>query len=214
MCVIYCSNIDDVFEALKSEHHSNEWRIFIDSSKAILKVALSNVNIVKQIKASLKAVHASALKETHESKELILRLINYSAYNWNICGDFKVIDLFLGMQIGYIKHQCFLCLWDSRDDEQHYIKKDWPLRETFVPGRFNIHHVLLVDLKEMYLPLMHIKLGLSKNFFKTMDQDGRGFRYLQAKFLAKFETRLNAGIFIGPEIRKLMINSLKKILIH
>ena len=94
--------------------------------------------------------------------ELILRLINYSVYIWNICGKLKVISLPLGMQMGYTEKQHFLCLWDSHDDKQHYIKKEWPLREMFVPGRFSIHHVPLVDSKNINLPLMHIKLGLFK----------------------------------------------------
>ena len=68
-------------------------------------------------------VLVTALKETHKTMKLILRLINYSAYNWNICGDLKVSGLRLGMKMGYTKHQCFLCLWDSRDDEQTYQKK-------------------------------------------------------------------------------------------
>ena len=76
-------------------------------------------------------------------------------------------------------------LWDSHDDEQHYIKKDWPLSETFVPERFNIHHVPLVDPKKINLPLMHITLRLFKNFDKAIDPDDCGFRYLQQKFSAK-----------------------------
>ena len=54
---------------------------------------------------------------------------------------------------------------------------------------------------------MHITLGWFKNFVKTIDQDGYGFRYLQ-KFSAKFEAKLKTGIFIGPEIRKLMNDKL------
>ena len=118
--VCYCSNIDGLFEALESEHHSNEWRLFIDSSKASLKAVLLNNG---NEKSSILLVHTTALNETHETIELILRLINYSPYNWNISGNLKVIGLLLGMQIGYTKHQCFLRFWDSRDDEQHLSKK-------------------------------------------------------------------------------------------
>ena len=110
--------------------------------------------------------------------------------------------------MGYTRHQCFLCLWDSRDDEQHYIKKDWPLRGTFAPERFNIRHVPLVDPKKIYLPPLHIKLDLFNNFVKAINQVGCGFMYLQQKFSAKFETKLKAGIFIGLVIRKLMNDKL------
>ena len=55
---------------------------------------------------------------------------------------------------------------------------------------------------------MHFKLGLFKNFVKGIDQDGCGFRYLQQKFSTKFEAKLKAGIFVGPDIGKLMNNKL------
>ena len=101
MC--YCSSIDGLFEALESEHHSNEWRLFIDSSKTSLKAVLLNNG---NEKPSISLIHVTALKETHETIELILHLINYFAYNWNwnICGDLKVIGLLLGMQMGYARH--------------------------------------------------------------------------------------------------------------
>ena len=57
---------------------------------------------------------------------------------------------------------------------------------------------------------MHIKLGLLKSFVKAIDQDGCGFRYLQQKFSAKSKEKLKAGIFIVPEIRKLMNDKLFK----
>ena len=47
--------------------------------------------------------------------------------------------------MGYTKHQCFLCQWDSRDDSRHCNHKKWPARKEFVPGRFNVQHVPLVD---------------------------------------------------------------------
>ena len=40
--VCYCSNIDSHFEALESEHHSKEWKLFIDSSKASSTAVLLN----------------------------------------------------------------------------------------------------------------------------------------------------------------------------
>ena len=97
-----------------------------------------------------------------------------------------------------------MCHWNSRDDEQHYVQKNWPARERFIPGRFNVHHFPLLDPAKIYLPPMHIKLGLFKNFVKAMDQDGSGFRYLQEKFPTKTDAKLEAGVFIESKIRKLM----------
>ena len=116
----YCINIDGVFKALESEHHSIEWRLFIDSSKASLKAVLLNNGSEKP---SISLVHATALKETLETMELNLRLINCSAYNWNICGNIKVIGLLLGMQMDYIKLHWFLCFWDSTTMSNIYQKR-------------------------------------------------------------------------------------------
>jgi len=35
---------------------------------------------------------------------------------------------------------------------------------------------------EIYLPPLHIKLGLMKNFVKGMDKNVRGFEYMRNKF--------------------------------
>ena len=46
-----------------------------------------------------------------------------------------------------------------------------------------------------------------KNFVKAMDQEGDGFKFLKDFFGAhKSDAKLKAGIFVGPEIRKLMLN--------
>ena len=46
-----------------------------------------------------------------------------------------------------------------------------------------------------------------KNFVKAMDRDGDGFKFLKDFFGAeKNDAKLKAGVFVGPEIRKLMRN--------
>ena len=88
-----------------------------------------------------------------------------------------------------------MCRWNSRDDEQHYVQKNWPARERFIPGRYNVHHFPLVDPAKIYLPPMHIKLGLFKNFVKAMDQDDSGFLHLQEKFPTKTDTKLKGAVY-------------------
>ena len=48
-----------------------------------------------------------------------------------------MIAFLLGLQGGYTKHSCFLCLWNSRANEQHYLVKNWPARKDFIPGSHN-----------------------------------------------------------------------------
>ena len=45
--------------------------------------------------------HASRLKETCETMELVVYLIKYLFNNWNICGGLKMIGFLVGLQIGY-----------------------------------------------------------------------------------------------------------------
>jgi hypothetical protein len=37
------------------------------------------------------------MKETYKNMDLLLKVLSYSKYGWKICGDLKVIQLFLGI---------------------------------------------------------------------------------------------------------------------
>lgn len=153
---------------LEFEYKSEEWRLFIDGSNASLKaVLLHNGNE----KPSVPVAHAVDMKESYESMSLILRDVNYKKYNWKICADLKVIAIILGLQGGYTKYRWYLCLWDSRDRKQHYKKKVWPKRSDFVIDESNIQNKSLVDPKNVLIPPMHIKLGLMKNFVKSLNKE-------------------------------------------
>jgi len=46
-----------------------------------------------------------------------------------------------------------------------------------------------------------------KNSVKAMDRDGDGFKFLKDFFRSdKSDAKLKAGVFVAPEIRKLMLN--------
>ena len=108
-----------------------------------------------------------------------------------------MVALLLGLQSGYTKYMCFLCLWDSRDDKNHWTKKDWKERKEHVPGRHNVKHVALVDPAKTFLPPLHIKLGLMKDFVRAMDLNGRGFLYLKEKFGNPLsEAKIKTGVFV------------------
>lgn len=40
----------------------------------------------------------------------------------------------MSQQSGYTKWPCFLCLWESRSTDQHYVKKDWTQRTELKLG--------------------------------------------------------------------------------
>jgi hypothetical protein len=81
---------------------------------------------------------------------------------------------------------------------------EWPKRKNLTPGKKNVTYKPLVDPKKVYLPPLHIKLGLMKNFVKVMDHDCQGFLYLQRKFPRISNAKIKEGIFVGPQIRELM----------
>ena len=135
----------------------------------------------------------------------MLEKISYCQHEWQICVDLKMVNLLLGQQSGFTKYPCFLCMWDSRDRSQHYIKKDWPARDEMVPGRSNnIVNKPLVDRHKILLPPLRIKLGLIKQFTKALDKDGSCFSYLCHVFPGLSIEKLKGGIFYGPQVRQLI----------
>lgn len=199
--LVYCNNIKKLIEAMGLSYVPAEWRLFIDSSSRSLKaVLLNNGNKI----ASVPVGHSVQMSETYNTMELLLNSLDYKQHNWMICGDLKVVALILGMQGGYTKYPCFLCLWDSRADRQHYIKRDWPSRPALKPGLHNVLSHPLVNPKKIILPPLHIKLGIMKNFIKALKKDGAATDFLKQKFPRVSEAKLKAGIFDGPQIRELM----------
>lgn len=202
--ICYCVDIDGLMECFGFKHEPSEWRLFIDGSTESLKaVLLHNGNE----KPTMPLAHAVDLKESRESMEEILKIIKYEQYQWKICCDLKVLSMLMGLQGGYTKNMCFLCLWDSRADSEHYKRKVWPARKEFAPGKSNVEHAPLVDPSKVILPPLHIKLGLIKNFVKKLKPDGKGFLYLKQKFPRLSDAKLKEGVFVGPQIKKLMNDS-------
>lgn len=199
--LVYCTDVRGLVDALKpNTYKDEEWRLFIDSSKRSLKaVLLHNGNRF----ASIPIAHSTKLKETYENLEIVLEKIKYLEHQWKICGDLKIATMILGQQSGFTKNPCFLCLWDSRDRVNHYVKKVWPARTHFEPGSRNIIRTPLIDPSNYLLPPLHIKLGLMKQFVKALDKDGDCFQYLGEKFPAISDAKLKEGIFDGPQIRTL-----------
>ena len=117
----FCNDVDGLMMEFGYKHKCDEWRLFIDSSKASLKaVLLRNGNT----HPSIHLAHAIQLKGGHETIKVLLDALQYLKYSGKICGDLKVISLILGLQLYYTKYtvMCFLCLWNSRDDTNHFSK--------------------------------------------------------------------------------------------
>jgi hypothetical protein len=120
--LVYCCNIPGLMQKFGVEYKVHECRLFIDSSKRSLKaVHLPNGNNY----ASLPIGHSVHLKESYENLELVLTKIGYTADDWMICGDLKVLCILLGQQAGYTKYPCFMCEWGIRARSQNWEQKHW-----------------------------------------------------------------------------------------
>jgi len=88
----FCVDIDRLFSALGYDYDPQEWHLFIDSSMLSLKaILLHSSNVYPSIPVGC----AAHMKETYKNMEMSLKHIQYNNYNWNICGDLKVVALLL-----------------------------------------------------------------------------------------------------------------------
>ena len=96
--ICFCADVNGLMGELGYELISDEWRQFIDSSKASLKVVLLHKG---NQRPSVPIAHAVGLKETYESMAKLLKLTHYADHQWNLCGDLKFVSLLLGLQLVY-----------------------------------------------------------------------------------------------------------------
>ena len=200
--LIFCNDIKGLmFEMGIKNYVPLDWRLFIDSSKRSLKcVLLYNGNK----HGSLPIGHSTKMREKQETIAFVLEKLSYYDHQWKICVDLKMVNLLLGQQGGYTKYPCFICLWNRRSKKDHWIEKNWPIREDMVVGKNNVTHQPLVERNRIILPPLHIKLGLMKQLVKALDRDDECYRYLGRKFPSLSTEKIKAGIFDGPQIRELM----------
>jgi hypothetical protein len=82
-------------KVLGHEYNPHQWRLFIHSSKVVLKlVLLHNGNRFP----SVPLAHAANMKESYHSMELLMWTIKYDEFKWKLCGDLKLATLLLGLQ--------------------------------------------------------------------------------------------------------------------
>ena len=84
-----------------------------------------------------------------------------------------------------------LCEWESRARDCRYRIQKWPLLS-------DVAHTVLEEKSKIYLPPLHIKIGLIKVSVKVMDKERKRFGRLRQKFSATSEAKMKAGIFVGP----------------
>lgn len=199
--IYYCKDIPNLFNEMNQDFVVNEWRLFIDGNKTSVKaVLLHNGNE----KPSIPVAYAVNIKESYDAMKKVLSLIQYRRFNFQIVADYKVIAFLMGLQSGYTKYCCYLCLWDSRADSQHYIRNEWPKRTNYIAGKYNVKGIPLVSSDRIIPPPLHIKLGLFKNFVKCLRKEGPPFKNLKEFFPQLSKEKIRQGVFNGPQIRELV----------
>ena len=114
-------------------------------------VLLHNGNV----KLFTSIAHFVILKKSFESIEVLLEAIQYNIYQWSICRKLKVVGLLRGMQEGFTKHCCFLCLCNSCTNKGQCIRRGRPVREWCLSLVANIENVPLVDTQNILATLSY-----------------------------------------------------------
>lgn len=199
---VYCHDIPGLLKKLGvTLYNAEQWRLFLDRSKRSLKcVLLHNGNVY----AAVPVGHSVQMQEAHNDIKTIIHLLKYREHNWIICVDLKMVNILLGQQKGFTKFPCYLCMWDSRARNKHWIQKEWPVRQTLEAGMPNIVSDPIVSREKIILPPLHIKLGLMKQFVKALNIENECFQYIVSSFPALSYEKIKAGVFDGPQIRALV----------
>jgi len=129
-------------------------------------------------------------KDSYENMKILMEAIKHDKFKWQFCGDLKVIALLHRLKQGFTKYCCLISECDSRARFLHYSRKDWSARKSLEPEIMNVENQPLVKLSKILLPSMHIKLGLTKNSVKAMNQEESAFTYLREMFPRLSEAKL------------------------
>ena len=101
--------------------------------------------------------------------------------------------MLLGQRGGYRKYPCFVFVIGVF------------VIDVFVIGEKNIKNIPLVSNKKiLFPPLLHIKLGLMKQFGKALNKEEEGCKYVCTKSPRLTYEKIKAGIFDGPQIQQLL----------
>ena len=144
------------------------------------------------------------LEENYTNVKTLLLALKCDQFNWQVIRDFRMVAFLVGLQGGFTKFPCYLCHWDSRDTTAHYHRQIWRKRTEYSVGYSNFKLDPLIDLIQVLLPPLHINLGLIRQFVEALDKNSDAFKHLQNFFTKISEAKVEAGIFVGPQVRKIL----------
>ena len=83
-----------------------------------------------------------------------------------------MLQFFLCLPSG---HACFLCLWSSRADGEHYMNIHSLAQKELTQGMHNVNRESFVSREKVSLPPLHIKLDLVQQFVKALNFEAEAF---------------------------------------
>ena len=142
------------------------------------------------------------LEENYTNVKTLVVALKCDQFNWQVIGDFRMVAFLVGLQGGFTKFPYYFCQWDSRYTTAHYHRRIWPKRTEYSVGYSNIKWNPLIDPIKMLLPPLHINLSLIKQFVEALDKNSDAFKHRQNFFTEISKAKIEAGVFVGPQIRK------------
>ncbi len=222
--IVICSDIRGLFDCLGGTYVAEDWRLFLDGSAKTFKgILLHNEPDPTKRLPSIHIAFGNDIPESYETVQKTLELLEYDNHQWQVQGDFKMLNILSGMKSGASKYPCVLCNWDSRAYDLHYLPGKTRLwtAEDRLPGNWSFVKPALVPPHKLVLPELHCRMGLFQIFIKQLfiihrETPHPAFIYYCKKFPRISDAKLQVGSLNGPDILKLVedsafVNELEKV---
>ncbi|XP_071524154.1 uncharacterized protein [Panulirus ornatus] len=140
------------------------------------------------IDSSSRSLRAVLSPDSHGAPQDFAGCLKYDEYSWESSEISKWDGGISGASPRHFtKFLCYLCLWECRDNAAHHHRQDWPQWTEFSVRMNNVK----------WEPLM-------KQFVTALDKESAAFKYLQDFFLTLSEAKVKAGMFVRPQIKKIL----------
>lgn len=223
---VYCKDISGLMRSMYIlEHDPTDWHIFLDGTTESFKVVLlSNGNRYPPIPL----LYSTTLSENYLHIDHAMKVVKYHSFKWIVTGDFKMLNILVGLCGGSPSYACYLCTkrfehtkvrkivhFDENEPASlrtSYKKpqtKDAPTRME-IQQNFNIKYDAIVDITGdstlICPPPLHILLGLFTVLFEILHPELKAFiiELFRQGRKKKSIVLANEGTFNGPQIRKVM----------
>ena len=114
-----------------------------------------------------------------------------------------MLQLLMGLKVaGNIRNPCVFCLFHAQSNER-YTRLEWEKRDEFIVGQHSVENPPLILSKDIILPVLHLKLGIFKQFIKYLKNDA-AISIVGEMFPRTSTQKVTAGIFTGPQVDKII----------